>query len=119
MSHKIAVFIFESTKGDLSRTFRGLSTANEFIQAGDDVKVVFDGSGVESIATILDPAHPLHGLYNSIKLNIEGACAFCAVSPSHNVKSTLDEAGVKLLTDYNGGASVRKYVDAGYTILSF
>lgn len=119
MSNKIAVFIYESTKGDLSRTFRGLSTANEFIQAGDDVKVIFDGSGVESIATILDSTHPLHGLYNSIKLNIEGACGFCSIAPSHNVKAKLDEAGIKLLTDNNGEASVRKYVNAGYSILNF
>jgi hypothetical protein len=119
MLNKIAVFIYEPVSGDLSRAFRGLSTANEFIQAGDDVKVIFDGSGVESVAAIVDPAHPLNGLYNSIKSNVEGACGFCSIAPSHNVKSKLDDAGIKLLTDNNGEASVRKYVREGYTILNF
>jgi hypothetical protein len=119
MSNKIAIFVYESVAGDLSRAFRGLSTANEFIKAGDDVKVIFDGSGVETIASIVDSTHPLHGLYNSIKLNIDGACGFCSVSPSHNVKAKLDESGIKLLTDNNGEASVRKYVKAGYSVLNF
>lgn len=119
MSNKVAVFIYESVAGDLSRAFRGLSTAKEFIQAGDDVKVIFDGSGVETIAAILDSAHPLHGLYKATQASIDGACGFCAAAPSHNVKSVLVDAGVPLLTDNAGEASVRKYVEAGYTILNF
>lgn len=119
MSNKIAVFIYESTNGDLARAFRGLSTAKEFIQAGDDVKVIFDGSGVETIAAIVDPEHQLNGLYEAIQGSIEGACGFCAISPSHNVKAKLDDVGIKLLTDNNGEASVRKYFNDGFTILNF
>lgn len=119
MSNKVAVFIYESSAGDLSRAFRGLSTAKEFIQAGDDVKVIFDGSGVETIAAIVNSQHPLNGIYEAIRSNVEGACGFCAISPSHNVKAKLDEVGIKLLTDNNGEASVRKYANAGYTILNF
>lgn len=119
MSQKIAVFIYESVAGDLSRAFRGLSTAKEFIQAGDDVVVVFDGSGVETIAAIVDAGHPLNGLYGETKEHIAGACGFCAGTPTHNVKDKLVAAGVPLLTDNAGEASVRKYVEAGYTILNF
>jgi hypothetical protein len=119
MSNKIAIFIYESVAGDLSRAFRGLSTAKEFVQAGDDVAIVFDGSGVETLAAIVDSSHPLNGLYVFSKAHIHGACDFCAAHPTHNVKAKLVEAGVPLLTDNNGEASVRKYVESGYTILNF
>ena len=44
MSNKVAVFIYEPITGDLSRAYRGLKTALEFVKAGDEVAVVFDGS---------------------------------------------------------------------------
>jgi hypothetical protein len=119
MSSKVAVFIYESVAGDLSRAFRGLSTAKEYVAAGDDVVVIFDGSGVETAAAIADSDHPLHGLYGALKANIDGACSFCAAHPAHDVKDKLVEAGINLLTDNNGEASVRKYTTAGYTVLNF
>jgi len=47
MTNKVAIFIYESLDGDKARAYRGLKTAAEFVQAGDDVAIVFDGSGVE------------------------------------------------------------------------
>ena len=37
MSNKVAVFIYEPLAGDLSRAYRGLKTALEFVKAGDEV----------------------------------------------------------------------------------
>lgn len=52
MTNKVAIFVYESLAGDMSRAYRGLKTALEFVQAGDEVAVVFDGSGVETLAAI-------------------------------------------------------------------
>lgn len=117
MSNKVAVFIYESVSGDLSRAYRGLKTALEFVQGGDDVAVVFDGSGVETLAAITDSNSKLNPLLIALQGSVEGACAFCA--ESHKVTEAIRAAGYTLVTENNGEASVRRFVDAGYTVLNF
>jgi len=117
MSNKVAIFVYEPLAGDMSRAYRGLKTALEFVQAGDDVAVVFDGSGVETLAAISDTGNKLNGILQEIKSNVDGACSFCATS--HKVSEAIAAAGYNLLTDFQGEASVRNYVNDGYTILSF
>jgi intracellular sulfur oxidation DsrE/DsrF family protein len=117
LSNKVAIFIYESLAGDMSRAYRGLKTALEFVKAGDEVAVVFDGSGVETLAAISDSSSKLNPILEAIKDSVEGACSFCVTS--HKIKDVIDAAGYQLLTDFEGEASVRKFVSAGYTGLSF
>lgn len=117
MSNKIAIFIYQNIAQDLSRVYRGLATAMEFHNAGDDVAIVFDGSGTESLAAIANPSHKLNPLLEATRSLIDGACGFCA--GSHGVTDPIAAAGFTLLADNNGEASVRSYVTNGYTILSF
>jgi hypothetical protein len=114
---KIAVVIYEPIGSDMSRVDRGLKTALEFKQAGDDVVVVFDGSGVESLAAISNPGHKMSPLAVALQENIQGACGFCVAS--HGVTDSIEAGGWPLLTDYDGEASIRNLVVAGYQILSF
>jgi predicted peroxiredoxin len=55
---RVAVVIYEDASKDLARAYRGLMTAVEFLEAGDDVTVVYDGSGVDTLAaaSALDPS---------------------------------------------------------------
>jgi len=117
VANKVAVFIYEPISGDTSRAYRGLKTALEFIQGGDEVAVVFDGSGVETLAAIADPSNALNGVLLEIKSSVEGACSFCA--NSHEVADAIKTAEYALLTDFDGEASVRKFINDGYTILNF
>ncbi|MDJ0377076.1 sulfur reduction protein DsrE [Cryobacterium sp. PH31-L1] len=118
MSHtKIAVVIYEPLNSDGSRVYRGLKTALEFKTAGDDVVVVFDGSGVESLAAISAPAHKMNPLAVALQDNILGACGFCATS--HGVAEPITTSGWALLTDNKGEASIRNLVVDGYQILNF
>ena len=114
---KIAVIILEPTTSDMARAYRGLKTALEFQKAGDDVVVVFDGSGVETLATISDPQSTLNPLAVALRDNVRGACEFCA--KSHQVIDTIRDAGWPLLSDNDGEASIRSLVVEGYQILSF
>ncbi|TFC18934.1 sulfur reduction protein DsrE [Cryobacterium algoritolerans] len=114
---KIAVVIYEPIDSDSSRVYRGLKTALEFKQAGDDVTVVFDGSGVETLAAITAPIHKMNPLAVALKDNIRGACGFCVTS--HGVSDAVALGGWDLLTDYKGEVSVRNLVLEGYQILSF
>ncbi|MDJ0338761.1 sulfur reduction protein DsrE [Cryobacterium sp. PH31-O1] len=114
---KIAVVIYEPLKSDSARVYRGLKTALEFKQAGDDVVVVFDGSGVESLAAISDAAHQMNPLTVALQENILGACGFCA--KSHGVAEPIETGGWPLLTENKGEASIRNLVVDGYQILNF
>lgn len=114
---KVAVVIYTPITGDMSRVYRGLKTALEFKNAGDDVVVQFDGSGIETLAAISQQDNPLNGLAVELADNIAGGCGFCA--DSHKVKDQVVEAGWALLTDDAGEASNRKLLQEGYTILTF
>jgi hypothetical protein len=114
---KIAVVIYEPITSDASRVYRGLKTALEFKEAGDDVVVMFDGSGVETLAAITASSHKMNPLAVALKDNISGACGFCVAS--HGVIDEIAQGGWDLLTGYKGEASVRNLVTEGYQILSF
>ena len=117
MSLKVAIFIYEPMTGDVSRVYRGLRTAHEFASAGDEVAIVFDGSGVESLAEMIKPGGRMNSLYELVKDKVTGACLVC--SKSHKVDTEILNGGVQLLDEFEGEASVRKYVAAGYTVLNY
>ncbi|GAA1210307.1 sulfur reduction protein DsrE [Rhodoglobus aureus] len=114
---KIAVVILETLENNSARVYRGLKTALEFKAAGDDVIVMFDGSGVETLAKIADPSHAMNGLVTALDDTIVGACEFCA--KSHKVFAPIRDAGFPLLSDNGGEASVRKLVVDGYQVMNY
>jgi intracellular sulfur oxidation DsrE/DsrF family protein len=114
---RVAVVIYEDASRDLARAYRGLLTAKEFRDAGDDVVVVYDGSGVDTLSAAADPGHQLHRLVESLRDITLGACGFCA--KAHGVLDTVQAEGWTLLDQYKGHASIRQLVGDDRTILSF
>jgi intracellular sulfur oxidation DsrE/DsrF family protein len=114
---RVAVVIYEDASRDLARAYRGLLTAKEFRDAGDDVVVVYDGSGVDTLAAAADPGHQLHRLVEGLRDITLGACGFCV--KAHGVLATVQGAGWTLLDQYKGHASIRQLVGDERTILSF
>ena len=114
---KVAIVIFEDIKRDSARVYRALVTAEELMEAGDEVTVVFDGSGTESLASVLDPASRLHALFERVRPQIRGACRYCA--RSHGVLEPIEGAGIPLLSEYKQHASLVALVREGYTVLTF
>lgn len=114
---KIAVVIFEDIKRDSARVYRALVTAEELIENGDEVTVVFDGSGTESLAAVLDSGSRLHALFEKVRPQVRGACKVCA--RSHGVLETITEAGIPALGEYKQHASLPALVREGYTVLTF
>ncbi|GAA1860012.1 DsrE family protein [Microbacterium koreense] len=115
--NKIAVVIYEPISGDMSRVYRGLKIAAEFATSGDDVAVVFDGSGVESLAALSDSTHPLHPLLESLRDNVRGACSYCA--GSHKVAHVITGSGWSLRDEAGGEVSIRELALEGRQILNF
>lgn len=114
---KVAVVIYESIKTGDARAYRGLKTALELKEAGDDVTVLFDGSGVETLAAISDPTNPMNGLAQALGENIVGACSYCA--KAHKSADAIVDAGWTLLDDNAGEASIRDLLVQGRTVLNF
>lgn len=116
--NKIAVVIYASLEGSgKSAVYRSLMFVEELLRHGDDVALVFDGSGTASLAAILDPAHSFHHVWTKAAPALRGACSYCA--KSYGVLDTLTEAGIPLLTDDRGHASLRNLLAEGRQIITF
>lgn len=116
-TYRVAVLIYENAANDLARAYRGLVTAVEFLEAGDEVTVVYDGSGVDTLAAASAPDHKLHRLVEQLRPVTRGACKFCV--RAHGVSEPIEAAGWPLLSDYKSHASLRMLLVEGYQVLSF
>ncbi|GGK42614.1 hypothetical protein GCM10008955_40460 [Deinococcus malanensis] len=114
---KVAIVIFEDVRRDSARVYRALGTAEELTEAGDEVTVVFDGSGTDSLAAIIDPASRLHPLFERLRPQVRGACKYCA--RSHGVLDVIEQAGIPLLSEHKQHASLPALLREGYTVLTF
>lgn len=117
MSTAVAIVILTDIAHDMAAVYRGLDTAREFADAGDNVTIVFDGSGTESLAALTDPDHALHGLLERLRERVRGACGYCA--KAHKVADPIVAANFPLLTDNHGHASIRGLVVEGRQVLTF
>ncbi len=94
-----------------------LTTAKEFLDAGDDVALVFDGAGVTWIPHLADPEQKYHKLFGDIRGAVRGACLYC--SRAYGVKEDVEAAGVPFLDDFRDHPSVRSLVADGYQVITF
>ncbi len=116
---KAAVVVFSELDSDhaqKARVVNALQIAREFKEAGDEVKVIFDGGGVTAVAALCQPDHQLHRLYETIADRVEGACAFCA--KAFGVQVQLAAAGVPFVSDYKQHPSFRSLVVDGFEVFT-
>ncbi len=116
---KAAVVVFSELNADhgqKARVVNALQIAREFKEAGDEVKVLFDGGGVTAAAALAQPDHPLHRLYETIADRVEGACAYCA--KAFGVMEQLEAAGVPFVSEYRRHPSFRSLVVDGYEVFT-
>lgn len=117
--HKILILVMtgSETHADSGRMVNAMEVAKEFKEAGDDVKIVFDGGSTTWIPKLEDPEHRRHELWTSVKDVVAGACSFCSFA--FNVKDEVEAAGIPLLADFDNHPSVRGYVEEGYQVITF
>ncbi len=116
---KIAVVLLADIEshGDMGRVANALELAKESKEQGDDVRFVFDGAGTRWVGPLSDSEHMLHPVYKAIEDTVTGACAFCA--NAFEVKKEVQDAGVKLLQDYEGHPSLRSLIANGFSVVTF
>lgn len=115
---KVAVVVLADTgtPEGFGRVVNALITAKEFRASGDEAAVVFDGAGMKWIGE-LAADHRYHGLFEEVRDSIAGACSYCA--SAFGVRQAVEEAGVKLLEDFDRHPSLRGFIVGGYSVLTF
>lgn len=101
----------------MGRMANALSTVKEFAEAGDEVMLVFDGAGTRWVPVLETEEHRYHRIYAEITDHIGGACAYCAAA--FGVREQIQASRVRLLSEYRGHPSLRRFASDGYQIVTF
>ncbi len=116
---KLAVVLLagSDTSDGTGRMANAFVTALEAQDAGDDVRIVFDGAGTTWIKTLADPEHKYHDLLEQVRGSVAGACLYCA--RAYGVVGDVERAGIPLLDEYKDHPSIRGMLAAGYQVVTF
>ena len=106
-----------ATKEGLGRMSNALTTVREFKEENHEVTLIFDGAGTKWVGELSDPGHKYNGHFESVRGEVQGACAYCA--RAFGVKDGVQESGVELLGDFEGHPSLAKLVAQGYQVITF
>ena len=60
------------------RLFNALAVCHHFKQCGDEVRILFLGTGTRWPAELARPEHPVHGLFNLVRDKVAGVSQGCA-----------------------------------------
>lgn len=123
---KTAIFIMTDPKNGAdeatSRLLNALGYADECKRSGDELAIVFAGTGTRWPQELAKLTHPAHGRYDSLREHVRGASRSCAMR--NNATEGLEAAGVPLINDNMipdtpGVASFRRYYAEGWNVSIF
>jgi len=110
------------TEESLGRLFNALATAYDFKQGGDEVEILFHGTGTRWPAELVQSAHPAHALYEAVKDQVAGvscACADVFGAAEGATRSGLDLIKQNMVPGTSGLPSLQRLVREGYNVLTF
>lgn len=113
----IVILADTETREAMGRAVNALMVANEFVESGEEVTVMFDGAGTKWVPELSKPNHRYHKLFEQVKDSVSGACSYC--SEAYGVKDEIESSGIGLLDEYKGHPSIGKLVSNGYQVLTF
>lgn len=116
---KVAIVVLADTETHegLGRVVNALEAVKELKEAGDDVRLIFDGAGTKWVGELSKPDHKVGKLFLAVKDKVAGVCAFCA--GAFGAKESAKACDVPFLSEYDGHPSFRKLVAGGYQIITF
>lgn len=122
---KTAIVILSDPRAgeeSLGRVFNALAVADESLRAGDEVEVVFNGTGTRWPEELSKPGHPANGLYQTVRPAIRGASCGCAAV--FGATQSIEAAGVPLLREQAlagtpGISNLRRFLEEGWQLLVF
>jgi hypothetical protein len=116
---KVAIILLAAndTPEGTGRMANALTTALEFHEAGDEVRLMFDGAGVTWIPRLTDAEEKYSRLFERVRPVVAGACLYCA--RAYGVKDAVEEADVPFVSDFKDHPSVRGLVTGGFQVITF
>lgn len=123
---KTAIFILSDPKSRTdeatTRLLNALGYADECRRSGDDLEIVFAGTGTRWPEELSQLSHPANARYNALRTHVKGASRGCAVR--NEAVAGLAQAGVALIGDNEvpgtpGVASIRRYQVEGWNVSIF
>ena len=122
---KVAIVVLSDPKAGeeaLGRLFNALATALEHKQAGDEVVLLFSGTGTRWLPALNDASHPARELFTAVEDLVAGASCGCAdvFGATEGIAAT----GHKLLKDFalpgtRGIRSLQALTRQGYHVITF
>lgn len=101
----------------LGRVVNALMAASEYKESGEDVRILFDGAGVQAAAEFSDPAHKYHDLFEQVRDKVQGVCQYCA--GAYEVKDRITANNLPLIDEFKQHPSFKTLADAGFAVLTF
>lgn len=88
-------------------------------EKGYDVKLIIEGSATKLVKELQNPEAPFAGLYKQVKEAglIDCVCRACAAKMGS--LSAAEEQNLPICDDLNGHPSMTRYIEAGYSIITF
>mgnify|MGYP001546464184 CR=1 FL=1 len=123
---KTAIFILSDPRHGadeaISRLMNALGFADECKRQGDELAIVFAGTGTRWPEELTQLTHPANARYNSLREHVRGASRSCAMR--NDAVAGLASASVPLLNDNQvagtaGVASFRRYYAEGWHVSIF
>jgi len=119
---KTAIIILSDPKNSseeaLGRVFNGLAAAYDFKNAGQEVSILFQGTGTRWPEVLQAESHPAHELFEAVSDKVQGISCACA-----DVFGA-DTSGYELIKDNSvpkttGLPSIVNLEKQGYKIITF
>jgi hypothetical protein len=122
---KAAILIHSDPKAGeeaLGRVFNALAVARDFKQQGDDVRILFLGTGTRWIAELAKPDNPVHGLFGLVKDDVAGVSQACSVV--FGATDEVEASEFPFLNDNpipgtDGLPSISQLMSEGYKVLVY
>ncbi|MPN21771.1 hypothetical protein SDC9_169151 [bioreactor metagenome] len=109
-------YLFYAMRGQKMCFVHVLLNGLDLKEAGNEVKIIFEGEAVKLPPVLAQEANPLYKKALDAGL-IAGVCLAC--SQTMGVKEEIEGLKLPLLNDMNGHAGLRPYSENGYEILVF
>jgi hypothetical protein len=96
-----------------------LLNALDLKQRGGEVKIIIEGLATKLLQDLNRPENAFHTLYVKVRQAglLEGVCRACATKTGSLAEAQAQ--GLRLLEEMDGHPSLGRYLEAGYTILTF
>ncbi len=113
---KIALFAFSEDLGVFAHV---MMNAIDMKKRGYEAKIIIETKATRFVKDLMDEQKPFAGLFKKVKEEglIDGVCKAC--SAMTGAQEAAKQQGLRLLDEMNGHPGIARYLEEGFTVLTF